>query len=157
MRPEVRIVPAGEEDRATVARLLQLYLYDFAALYGFPVGRDGLYEYDHLDRFWQHPYLIFADKELAGFALVIDGCPITDDARAHFMAEFFVLRPYRRRGVGRAAVDVLFARHPGLWHIGVLPDNAPAFSFWTVALGTPPLDEVLSYDGEDWRLFKVTG
>ena len=46
------------------------------------------------------------------------------------MGEFFVLRKFRRRGVGKQAAHRLFARHPGRWEVRELPSNMPAQGFW---------------------------
>jgi predicted acetyltransferase len=62
------------------------------------------------------------DKRLAGCALVRLGDP-------HRMAEFFVVRTYRRTGVGTAAARDVFGRHPGPWVVRVLPANDGAESF----------------------------
>jgi predicted acetyltransferase len=47
----------------------------------------------------------------------------------------FVLRRYRRTGVGLAAVRGLFAAWPGLWQINKKPHNTPAMAFWHRAVG----------------------
>lgn len=145
--------PATAADRPVIERLLELYLYDMADIYGFPIGRDGLYSYDRLDAFWQHPYLITSGDDLAGFALVIDHCPITGRSPCWFMAEFFVMRPYRRSGLGRKAAGELIAAHPGPWHIGVIEQNLAAMDFWgrTLAAHSPAVSP-LQHDGEAWRL-----
>jgi len=145
--------PATAADRPVIERLLELYLYDMAEIYRFPIGRDGLYAYDRLDAFWQHPYLITSGDDLAGFALVIDHCPITGRSPCWFMAEFFVMRPYRRSGLGRKAAGELIAAHTGPWHIGVIEQNLAAMDFWgrTLAAHAPAVSS-LQHDGEAWRL-----
>ena len=49
---KVSIVKAGPEDKAVVANLVQLYLYDMTGNLPFPIGRDGRFEDAFLDRFW---------------------------------------------------------------------------------------------------------
>ena len=51
------------------------------------------------------------------------------------MAEFFVLRAWRGRGIGRRAVFALFDRFRGKWEISELPRNAAAISFWRRVIG----------------------
>lgn len=46
------------------------------------------------------------------------------------LSEFFVLRTFRRAGVGRRAAFALFDRLPGIWDIRELPRNSPAIAFW---------------------------
>ena len=108
---------AADADRPVIEQLIQLYLYDMASEHPWPLEADGRYAYDFLDRFWQHPYILLSEGEIAGFALVIRGCPITGDPARWFMAEFFVLRPYRRRGFGRDAVRHVLTQHTGPWNI----------------------------------------
>jgi predicted acetyltransferase len=152
-QPEIRLVAATPEQKPAVANLIQLYLYDMTESMPFPVGADGRFEYDFLDRFWRFPYLIYAGDELAGFAMVIDECPLTGRQPCFFMAEFFILKAYRRRGAGQAAVSAALRAHPGDWHIAVPVANAPAMAFWGAALsGIVPRIEDLSFEGDDWRL-----
>jgi predicted acetyltransferase len=58
-------------------------------------------------------HLIYAGDEIAGFALVIDECPLTGRQSCFFMAVFFILKAYRRRGAGQAAVAAALRAHPG--------------------------------------------
>ena len=85
---------AATNHKPTIANLIQLYLHDMTEFMPFPVGADGRFEYGFLDRFWRHPYFIMQGDEIAGFALVVDECPLTGRAPCWFMAEFFVLKAY---------------------------------------------------------------
>jgi predicted acetyltransferase len=149
----VAIRPATLADRPVIEQLLELYLYDMAEIYRFPIGADGRYAYDRLDAFWQHPYLLTSGQDLAGLALVIDSCPISGRAPCWFMAEFFVMRPYRRSGLGLAAARDLVAAHPGPWHIGVIEQNQPALAFWTRALADRAATSTLvQHEDDAWHL-----
>ena len=46
------------------------------------------------------------------------------------MAEFFVMRKYRRQGVGRTAACAVFDRFTGAWEIRQRQDNLDATAFW---------------------------
>ena len=94
----VHLVPAHPDQKAAIANLIQLYLHDMTEFMPFPVGDDGLYQYDFLDRFWRHPYFIMADNEIAGFVLVVDECPLTGRNPCWFMAEVFVLKALSGQG-----------------------------------------------------------
>ena len=149
----VAIRPARNEDKAAIANLIQLYLHDLTEFMPFPVGADGRFEYGFLDRFWRFPYFIMQDNEIAGLALVIDECPLTGQSPCWFMAEFFVLRAYRGRGVGKAALDLALKAHPGAWHIAVPHANAAAQKFWPRALGDRSISSRdISFDGDTWKL-----
>ncbi|WP_375449476.1 GNAT family N-acetyltransferase [uncultured Devosia sp.] len=148
---EFTVRRAEDAQKSTIANLIQLYLYDMTDEGPFPVGSDGRFEYDFLDRFWQHPYLIYCDDELAGFALVIEHCPVTGLDPCWFMAEFFVLRAYRRRGLGKAAASGILQRHPGRWHVAVIEHNLRAAAFWAPTLSDYEATAIQrQFDGEDW-------
>ena len=55
---------ASDDDKPLAARLIQLYLYDLAAVVDFPIGADGLYDYEFLEAFWHTPYLLQRIYEL---------------------------------------------------------------------------------------------
>ena len=46
------------------------------------------------------------------------------------MAEFFIARDWRRRGIGQEAVRLIFDRFSGRWHIMEYLRNPGAVSFW---------------------------
>ena len=147
------LVAANDGDKPVIARLIQLYLYDMAAQSPFAIGKDGTYAYDFLDRFWQHPYLFHQDGQLAGFALVTDSCPITQTSPCWFMAEFFVLRPFRQHGLGRSMFHAILARHPGRWHLAVQDQNLAAAAFWSRVTPGQGLTRIAArFDDADWTL-----
>lgn len=150
---EIRLVPATPDQKPVIANLLQLYLYDMTSHMPFPVSADGRFAYDFLDRFWRFPYLVMSDDEIAGFALVIDGCPLTGRKACFFMAEFFILKAYRGRGAGGSALAATLAAHPGDWHVAVPLVNEPAAIFWGKALSPQsPAVRELMFEGDQWRL-----
>jgi predicted acetyltransferase len=73
------------------------------------------------------PFLVHVDAILAGFALIKR---IATDPETFDMGEFFILRRFRRRGVGRQVACDLFNRHPGRWEVREMPSNTPAQEFW---------------------------
>lgn len=124
----VELVPAGPEDREVLYRLLQYSLYEESVYDGNEMGEDGLFAYPWFDAYFleegREAYLIRKSGKLAGFAL------IRRTASGHSMAEFLVLPPYRRRGVGRAAALACFRRYPGAWEVAPSQGSEAAFRFW---------------------------
>jgi predicted acetyltransferase len=145
------LIPASAADRPVIDRLMQLCLYDMASDRPFPIGPDGRYDYGFLDAFWDHPYLFQADGQIAGFALVIRHCPVTGTAPCWFMAEFFILRSFRRRALGQTMLQAILTRHPGRWHIANQTVNTAADAFWSRVI---PSDgrttRPVHFDGDDW-------
>jgi predicted acetyltransferase len=123
----VEVVRASLSDKAVLRRLLQLYHYDFSELTGEDLDEHGEFAHHYLDHYWtdpaSHPLLIRHEGRLAGFALVRTE-PVND------IAEFFVIRKYRRAGVGREAARRVFAMFPGAWQVRQLHDNDAATAFW---------------------------
>lgn len=134
---EIDVSPAQIEDKPVLRNMLQLYLYDFSEFGGWDLGVHGLYDYPYLDHYWtepnRHPFLIRVDGHLAGFALV-SMTPSERGAEIGF-SEFFVLRKYRRQGVGETVAHTLFARYPGSWAIEELETNVVAQRFWRKVIG----------------------
>ena len=133
----VRVVPAGPDDRHALTNLMQLYLHDFTEYEDADVGPDGRYGYAYLESYWseagRYPFLIRVDDKLAGFALVrtvVDG-----QEPRRVMAEFCVLRKYRRRGVGQHAARQIFDLFAGGWQVNEAAANLPAQAFWRRVIG----------------------
>jgi predicted acetyltransferase len=127
---------------STIANLMQLYLHDFSEFAEIgpdhgEVASDGRFVYDYLDSYWQEagriPLVIQADGRLAGFTLV-NRWSALDRPLDHSVAEFFILREYRRAKVGLRAARSLFERLPGRWEVPVAWYNGPALSFWKRAI-----------------------
>jgi predicted acetyltransferase len=130
----IELVPP--EQKAVLRRLLQLYLYDFTEFEDQPLGDDGEYRYAYFEEYWapapgeeRYPYFIRGEGKLAGFAMVrvLNG--------SNVMSEFFVLRPYRRGGIGGAAAKAVFRAHPGPWIVHEHPKNLAAQAFWPRVIG----------------------
>ena len=104
---QVQVVKATIEQKPVLANLLELYAYDFTEFCDFDIGDDGFYGYERLPLYWteptRFPYLIYVDKKIAGFILVQLGSPISDDTTVWDISEFFVMKKYKRHGVGTAA------------------------------------------------------
>jgi predicted acetyltransferase len=131
---EIAIEAATRDDTALLSNLLELYIHDLSAVFGLDVGADGRFGYAKLPLYWSEPgrfpFLIRAGDRIAGFALVTRGSPATSDPDDFDVAEFFVLRRYRRSGVGRQAAMLLWGRMPGRWVVRVSEGNQPALPFW---------------------------
>jgi predicted acetyltransferase len=51
------------------------------------------------------------------------------------MDQFFVLKKYRRKGVGDLLARSVFAALPGRWEVGQMPQNQAAQAFWRKVIG----------------------
>ena len=114
----------------------------------------GLWEPDHLPSWLQddndHPLIIRQSETRVGFALVNQAPSVDLMPGFRFrLAEFFILKRYRRSGIGLRAAQVLFDRFRGRWQLSILARNAPAIAFWRRVLGDrASLDEESRPRGE---------
>lgn len=135
----IEIVPVPLKDKSVLRNLMHLYMYDFTEFTGDDVNPHGLFEYEYLDNYWvdewRFPFFITVEDHLAGFALVSQWFDDLGMFRYYWLAEFFVLRKYRGKGVGKSAAMQLFDKFAGEWRLGEMEENTPAQSFWRNVLG----------------------
>jgi predicted acetyltransferase len=157
----VEIVRATPEQEPLLANLLELYAHDFSEFSEMEIGEDGRFGYTHLPLYWKepqrHPFLIRGDGKLAGFVLVQKGAQAFDNKENWDVAEFFILRGYRRRGVGVKAAHAVWRTFPGKWEVRVMEENAGAKRFWQRAVnefaGERIEAAVTEKDGRRWHIF----
>ena len=102
-----------------------------------------------------------ADKsgeELAGFALVRAGSRVTGSPDVMDVAEFFVLRGARRRGLGMSAAHALFSAFPRVWEVRVRRTNVAALEFWSRTaeawVRQPVVSSPFRAEGVDWDVLR---
>jgi len=142
-----------------LANLFELYVHDFSELVHVQLEPHGRFDIPIDERWWNdsghHPFLIWSGEELCGFVLARRGSRVTDDPSALDVAEFFVVRGARRRGIGRAAVQALLASLPGSWEVRVRRNNLAALAFWQRALETlQPSLSAFEASGVAWHLLR---
>jgi predicted acetyltransferase len=133
---DVAIEQATSRDANLLSNLLELYIHELSG--AFPhleVGEDGRFGYRRLPLYWSEPESRFAfvikwQGRIAGFAFATRGSPASDDPSTLDVAEFFVLRQYRRRGVGSHGAHLLWKRLPGRWTVRASSGLPSAVDFW---------------------------
>jgi predicted acetyltransferase len=134
----VEVSMAGPEHEPILANLLELYIHDFSEFVHTELGDNGRFGYPYLPLYWsephRYPFLIRAEGKLAGFALAKRGSEVSHKKDVWEMAEFFVIRGYRKRNVGTRAAHQVWRKCPGPWEIRVLPSNIAAKDFWSHAI-----------------------
>lgn len=134
---DVQVREATLDEKPILCQLLELYEYDFSEFEGTDVGPHGLYGYRFLDHYWtepdRHPYLIRVDGNLAGFVLVNRHTFSGEDRWS--VAEFFVMRKYRGRGVGALAAAFVFDLHAGAWEVKQVASHPGSTAFWRRVIG----------------------
>jgi predicted acetyltransferase len=123
-------------DRLPVQRMLELYQHDLSDLWNQDLDAHGEYGYA-LDRYWDseghHAFVATADERYAGFALVNQAVRLGTEG--WWMDQFFVLKKYRRHGLGSILARAVLAALPGRWEIGQMPTNHAAQAFWRKLVG----------------------
>ena len=132
----VILQPASIEDHPTMQNMGRFYVYDMTEYMqdeeGWAIPENGLYECIDLKKYWNDknafPFLIRINEELAGFVII-------DKKGSHEkidfnMAQFFILRKFKSKGIGRIVANECFNKFNGLWEVMVMPQNKGAYKFW---------------------------
>src|ERR1700733_13159686 len=133
----VRVRVADGTERRLIENLIEFYIYEFMQLEPpFPTrfdDRDCYPAFSDLDRYWRiegfRPLLIRAEERLAGFALINTHSRRGEKVEFN-MAEFFIAREHRGRGIATDAVRLVMAQYAGRWEIAAAEHNLAAKIFW---------------------------
>jgi predicted acetyltransferase len=138
--PRLELIPATLEQAPILENLLELYSHDFSEFQELSLGADGRFGYKSLPLYWsepaRYPFLVRMDGKLAGLVFVKRGSEVSGSEAIWDMAEFFIVRAYRRRGAGTQTAHEIFRRFPGLWEVRVMPSNVSACRFWARAISS---------------------
>jgi predicted acetyltransferase len=142
----VDVTVASPRERPVIENLMQLYIHDFSENWSGTtdrgeVGEDGRFAPYPLESYWvdpsHSPLLFRITDRIVGFSL-LNGESHRGAAVDRNVAEFFVLRKYRRGGVGTQAAHAMFARFPGVWEAAVVRTNTAALAFWRSVIESCP-------------------
>ena len=132
---EIEVRLATTADRLPLFRMLELYQHDLSDIWDQELDVHGEYGYE-LDSYWRqancHPFIAMVNGHYAGFALVNGSVKVARSG--HWMDQFFVLKKYRRVGLGKAMALGVFSQLPGYWEVGQMTDNKPAQAFWRAVI-----------------------
>jgi predicted acetyltransferase len=133
---DLEVRKARSEDRLPIFRMLELYQHDLSDIWDQDVDAHGEYGYA-LDRYWSggacYPFVAVVGGHYAGFALV-DGA-VKVGSSGLWMDQFFIMKKYRRHGLGGRVAEEVFRNLPGLWEVGQMFDNVGAQGFWRRVIG----------------------
>jgi len=143
MSISVRDLRRSRTDRLWLESVYGDYLDDLAPLGTgvFPTLPEfGHRAHDQLTSWYAdssaHLLTILKDDAPVGFAVVRTGHVIAGRGAVDFsMAEFFIARAWRRRGIGHEAVRLICDRFAGRWHIMEYLRNPQAVAFWRRVVG----------------------
>ncbi|UHA73716.1 GNAT family N-acetyltransferase [Paenibacillus sp. 481] len=144
---DVKVRLTAPDEAYKIKNMYPLYLHDLSEhLQNLP-NEHGIYEesddyrtltdqYEVQQIWWDKPNILFpfmftVDERPAGFGLVATPPHCTPGIQ-YFVNEFFVLRPYRGKGVAQQAAVQLFNQFKGKWELYTSPAeaNGRAQQFW---------------------------
>ncbi len=141
---QIDVSEATLSEKSLIQHMIQLYQYDFSELEGNDLDDNGLFSYKYLDHYWveesRTPLIVRVEGCLAGFVLV-NKHSYTSQER-FCIAEFFIMRKYRRKGIGREVAHRVFGMFGPLWEVQQNKDNSVAQAFWG--------NVVSEYTGDDF-------
>jgi len=133
---EIKLIPASLKDYPTIQNMARFYVYDMSQYLGDEEGwecpENGLYECIDFKKYWQtddaFPFLIRYENELAGFVIIDKK---GSETKIDFnVAQFFILRKFKNKGIGKYVVHNCFDQFRGVWEVMVIPGNEGAYQFW---------------------------
>ena len=136
---DVTIERALINEKEVVVSLFNYYLYEFSDLTGSLLNENGTYlrNTSLIDPYWAEPnhlpYFIKVNGEIAGFIFVRY---FPDEEELLDIDQFFILRKFKRLGVGSKAFKLCLAAHNGNWLVRVLKENQSGLSFWQNVIGS---------------------
>lgn len=138
----VELIPTGPEHIELIRNLYQFYAYESSDWEQEDVEVDGrFYIHDeHLARYWQEPQwsanLILVDGYIAGFLLVERSELVGLDAQE--LADLFILKRYRRKGIGQALATQVLMSGEGDWLVRFYDQDETSQAFWRSVLDNLP-------------------
>ncbi|GIN70247.1 hypothetical protein J14TS2_07220 [Bacillus sp. J14TS2] len=153
---DVQIEKVSLEQKNVLKNLLELYKYDFSEFDPEDVNDQGLYGYKYFEHYWtepsRFPFLIKVNGNYAGFALVRKITQEGENPEFYFsMAEFFVMKKYRKTGVGKKTAFYLFDTFSGTWQVSEMKENVPAQKFWRKIISEYTNDNYQEVQKVEWE------
>lgn len=133
---DLHIEKASADRKEVLKNLMSLYLHDLSEFVGNIDlnSNNGLYEFDVFEWFFEKegltPFFIQLDRDPIGFILLQSGPYSNQEHADYVLNSFFILKKYRRKGLGKQACNQFFEIYPGRYAIAQASTNIPAIKFW---------------------------
>ena len=141
--------------------LFELYLHDMAEWFEFDTSAEGNYSFPTGQEIWDKGvdvYFVYSEEIPIAFGLVGLADKYDKTPGMRDMDEFFVVRRYRRSGLGREFANFLWQQYPDPWLVRVYQRNLPAVPFWRSAIAAytdGSYDEqVTEVNDRSWSYFR---
>lgn len=154
----LEICPHSDAHKALIWNVFQFYCYDTSVEDAYDLGEDGRYRLsdDYFARYWTDPrwraHLLRWDGAIAGFVLIEASEAL---AEAQEIADLFVLKRFRRRGIASEVVRHFMARRSLPWTVVVFDEASEAQAFWATQFQQPGLRPARQVPDPDGRAVTV--
>ncbi|CDF84433.1 GNAT family N-acetyltransferase [Pseudomonas sp. QL9] len=158
----VELLRTSAEQADIIRNLYQYYAYESSDWEQEDVEADGRFyiHEEHLVRYWQDPQwsanLILVDGYIAGF-LLIESNDLSG-LGALELADLFVLKKYRRMGVGSAVALQVLGNGNDAWLVRFYRQDEAAQAFWRAVFAElpRPVRDIVLDDEPELQTFLVT-
>lgn len=149
---KIELVKVPMNQKMVLRHLVELYQYDFSEFDSADVNEHGVYDYMFLDHYWTEPdripFFVKVNEKYAGFVLLRI---LKNQEREYYsIAEFFIMRKYRRCRVGKKVAFQLFHQFQGEWEISEIEQNVSAQEFWRRVISEYTNNNYQEIRREDW-------
>jgi predicted acetyltransferase len=110
--------------------MFEFYDYEFSQYLNFEVNKEGLFRRapvsEYLSNDEYHSFFIKSAERLFGFVIL----KITNNKSSFEIEQFFILKKYNGKGIGKQAAIKIFDQYKGNWKVTQVERNYPAQAFW---------------------------
>ncbi len=134
----IELVPVQESEKSVLRQMIELYEYDLSVYTHEDLNQHGFYGYSYFDYYWneknRYAYFVKCDSILCGFVLVNDYCYALKGEASKSISEFFIMKKFRRFGIGKKIANEIFDLFPGKWEVNQIPGNEISYKFWETVI-----------------------
>ncbi len=130
---KIKLLSAKMADYPVIQNMASYYSYDLSEYMGWAQQSDGTQStgVDYI-KYWKtentFPFIIKYQDKLMGFVIVDKD--VSDLSNDFNIAQFFILRKFKGKGVGRYVAFQCFNKFCSNWEVFVMPGNEGAYRFW---------------------------
>ncbi|MDP1574981.1 MAG: GNAT family N-acetyltransferase [Coxiellaceae bacterium] len=129
----IKLIVATIDDYPIIQNMASYYAYDISEYMGWEQQKDGTHSIGiDFIKYWKaentFPFIVKYKDELVGFVIVDKD--VSDKTNDYNIAQFFILRKFLRKGIGKYLAFQCFNKFHGKWEVFVMPGNEGAYRFW---------------------------
>ncbi|MCX7121661.1 MAG: GNAT family N-acetyltransferase [Gammaproteobacteria bacterium] len=135
---KIKLILATMDDYPIIQNMASYYAYDISEYMEWAQQKDGTHSIGiDFIKYWKtentFPFIIKYEDELVGFVIVDQN--VSDVKNDFNIAQFFILRKFLRKGIGKNVAFQCFDKFIGKWEAFVMPGNEGAYRFWRKIIG----------------------